>query len=357
MNILKLVHEARAGRVLGARTASPSMNLVTNGVYPGMYIVVASEQKVGKSTFVLEFFLASLIELNPDIDFEWNIVSTEMPRHMLEAKLMSRKIYMDHKIALSTDYILGRKLDVNGQRIRLSDDHLSIIERVYNEYIVPLSGQYDDDGRLVHKGKINWISRDNPTGVRNQLVKYAEENGTIIYEEALIKGDEGTKVVHRAIGYKPNNTNKIVINVIDHMRQLHRERGFQMKDNVDKISEYLVELSRVMQFVNIGVVHLNRWVNVDTLKFFGDKLKPTSDSTKDSGNVGEDCSLMITLMDPTDPAYKLNRHFGVDFRAYNQEYAPKKYRSAHIVENRYGDTIDFSLSYLGAASHFSEIKL
>lgn len=357
MNLLKLVKKAVDGNVLGARTGLTSMNMNAGGIHPGMYIGVASEQKVGKSTFVLEYFVTSLLELNPDVEFEFNILSTEMPRVMLEAKMVSRYIFKKHNIALSTNYILGRKLNPDGSRVKLSQDHYDLIQKVAKDYIQPISGEFDENGKLLYPGKINWLNKENPTGVKRQIVTYAENNGEIIKQPIQITMDDGTlRGVDKMIGYKPNKSNKIVINIVDHVRQLPKERNFDMKKNVDKMSEYLVEISNVFSFVNIAVIHLNRWASQDAVKFYGDKLIPTSDSIKDTGNIGEDVSVLITMMDPSDPAYKLNRHLGYDFVSWNTENTDARYRSAHIVENRYGPTANMKLGFNGQANHFFEIK-
>lgn len=65
---------------------------------------------------------------------------------------------------------------------------------------------------------------------------------------------------------------------------------------------------------------------------------------------------MITLMDPSDPAYKLTTHLGYNFTKFNQDTPFTKYRSAHLVTNRYGDTANAQLGYVGGASHFYELK-
>lgn len=216
MSLLYHIQKARAGEVYGARTTSKSMNMAMGGLHPGMYIIVASEQKVGKSTFVNEFFVNGLIEANPDLDMEFNIVSTEMPRQDIEAKMITRRIYLDHRIILSSNYIMGKKLNPDGSRVRVSDDHYKLIERAYKDYVEPISGTYDDDGRLVHKGKINWLSRDNPTGIRNYLIQHARDNGEIITEKIQVYEDSVPRIVERVVGYKPRKPSKLVINIIDH---------------------------------------------------------------------------------------------------------------------------------------------
>lgn len=121
------------------------------------------------------------------------------------------------------------------------------------------------------------------------------------------------------------------------------------------MSEYIVELNNACGFVSVAVVHLNRWISMDLLKYHGDALHPTSEHLKETGNLAEDSSCVITLMDPSDAAYKLNRHKGYDFVEFNKA-GSAKYRSFHIVENRYGSPADGRLGFVGAANHFYELK-
>jgi hypothetical protein len=94
---------------------------------------------------------------------------------------------------------------------------------------------------------------------------------------------------------------------------------------------------------------------MDLLKYHGDSLHPTSEHLKETGNLSEDASCVITLMDPSDAAYKLNRHKGYDFVEFNKA-GSARYRSFHIVENRYGSPADGRLGFVGAANHFYELK-
>ena len=50
------------------------------------------------------------------------------------------------------------------------------------------------------------------------------------------------------ISYQPNNPKKIKIVVIDHIRKLKLERGWQLKQTIDKMSEYMVELLHMLIF-------------------------------------------------------------------------------------------------------------
>ena len=354
MNIINKIKEAQSGVLKGAVTSLSMINREIGGIYPGMYGVIASEQKVGKSTFVYEYFVASLLELNPDIDIEINIVSTEMPRDAFEAKLISRFLYTTLGKYVSTQKLLGRELSSDNKRVFLTKEEMYEVEKVYEENIKPITGEYDNDGKLIHKGKINWLTPLKPDDMFSKLRAIALENGVLL--ERPVYGENLAFLGNETVSYKPHDPNKIIINIIDHIRQLPKPNGVSMKDNVDNMSKYLVRSMNEYKHVNIAVVHLNRWFDSTKLRSVGDRLMPTSDNIKDTGNLSEDVSFMITLMDPSDVAYNINRHFGYDFKAFNEQNPFLRYRSAHLVENRYGGLDNARLGYIGAASHFYEIK-
>jgi hypothetical protein len=85
------------------------------------------------------------------------------------------------------------------------------------------------------------------------------------------------------------------VGIIDHIRGLSKERGFQEKANIDKMSEYIVELRNTLGVSFIVTSHLNRANNdVNRLKLLGDYMYPATESWKDSGNVSEDFLRNIT---------------------------------------------------------------
>ena len=287
MNIINRIKEAQTGSLKGAITNLTMLNKELGGIYPGMYAVIASEEKVGKSTFVYEYFVASLVELNPDIDMEFNIISTEMPLEAFAAKLISRYIFTEHKQLISTRKLLGRELNENNERVFLTKDEMYVVEKVYNEKVKPIIGEYNDEGTLIHKGKVNWIPPLPPSELFSRFRDRAIANGEL--KEKPIYSENLTIIGHETASYKPHNPNKLIINIVDHIRQLPRPNNVVMKDNIDTMSKHLVKTMNDYKQVSIAVVHLNRWASdPQKLRHFGDRLIPTSDSTKDSGNLGED---------------------------------------------------------------------
>ena len=62
-------------------------------------------------------------------------------------------------------YLEGKLQDDDGEIIKVSPDIEEGIKKVYNNWLVPLFGEYNDDGKCIKKGKIDFIEEKmNPTG-------------------------------------------------------------------------------------------------------------------------------------------------------------------------------------------------
>ena len=98
-------------------------------------------------------------------------------------------------------------------------------------------------------------------------------------------------------------------------------------------------------------MHSNRGVtNVDRLKMHGDKIFPTADDVKDTGNLAEESTILMTLFNPSDEKYNLTNHFGVELADY------PNYRSLHITESRNTDSpVHIQLNVFGNVNYFEPL--
>ena len=80
---------------------------------------------------------------------------------------------------------------------------------------------------------IEWIADRNPTGIFNTLDKYAKANGKIHtkWSEPLQKDVFDW--------YEPNDPDEYVLCIIDHIGLISTERGFDLRESIKKLSEYL----------------------------------------------------------------------------------------------------------------------
>jgi hypothetical protein len=273
-----------------------------NGVQKAMMIGIAASPKVGKSTlvdyaFIIQPYLQSLKDGNL---VDWTYFSFEMDRVSKEFDFAIYFIYHDFGyetiklpegvtvggktfICISSAYLRGRLQDDNDKIVKIDSLILTALKNVYEKRIIPLFGEYSDKGILLKEGLIDFIEqKENPTGLRNKMLDKAKDRGQLIYQEYTDKlGNKGKKLV----GYVANNPNITHIVVTDTIRKIPRERGFSLKETIDKYLEYTTEIRNLIKFTFIHIVHLNRNMgDVHRMKMLGDMLYPVPEDIKDFKN-------------------------------------------------------------------------
>lgn len=334
MTLIEEVKRGIAGRNLGLNIGLPKLNAVLGGLQKKTSFAVGAEKKVGKTAYSDVLFVLNPFLLNPKANIHWKYFSFEIDRISKEAKYAAFFLMHDYGIEIDDNYILGKQQKSDGTRIIVTPEHEQKIIEVYEKRIIPLFGEYTSGGKKIKEGKIDFIEdRINPTGIRNYIVNYAKENGEFLYEDYITE-EEGKKVKkQRLIGYNETNEDLNTIVILDHIRAMSRERGFNMKENIDKMSEYHVWLRNMFKFSFIFISHINRGItDIDRLKFMGDKLFPSAESFKDSGNLPEDVSHVLTIFNPLDDKYNLSTHFGRDLSPYKMT---NDFRSVHLTDSRF----------------------
>lgn len=331
-----------------------NLTIALNGLQKSMIYGIAAASKVGKSTladaaFVLGPYLYSILH---SINIEWIYFSFEIDRITKEFDFAVFFLYNDYgiekillpegstvkgekEIELSSDYLRGRKQDDNNETIKVPEYIFEKLKIVYRERIIPLFGEFDENGNQISLGKIIFIEeKNNPTGLRNFMFEYAERNGRFIKTSYFSEKEKVTK--DRIIGYKPNNPDKITVCVTDHLRKLKSEKGYTKKENIDKWIEYQVELRNWCQFSFVDIIHLNRSMSdIQRSKFMGDMIYPNADDIKDTGNLAEEANHLLTMFNPNDDKYNLRKHFGVEIKDLKGNVLYPLMKTVHLVESRH----------------------
>lgn len=346
------------------------LNLVLNGLQQGRIIGVAAPPKAGKSTLVNEAFVINPIldALTKDISVKYYYYSLEIDRISVEFDFITYFLHKDYGITeieleegitrkgkntveLSPNYIRGRVMDDNGEIILIKDQSfIDNIKNVYQTRIIPLLGRYNSNGDRVSRGIIDFIElKDNPTGYYKEWLAIAEENGKFKHR---VYGK--TK---RIVGYTPDDPSKYVVIVFDHIRKIMTERGWQMKQSIDKLIEYMVEVRNLTNFSFVPIIHTNRnLVDVSRLKY-ADDIYPTSDDIKDTGNLAEDADAIITVFNPNDKKYSLSTHFGIEIRDKHGNELFPNLRTIHLVENRHGEfPVHYKTNMYGNLKTFKKLE-
>ena len=350
MNFIEEFKKGQAGGNKGLPMGPGLMNIAKaiNGIQKGRIYGIAAAPKAGKSTFTDYAFVVQpyLYAMENNIPIEWIYFSFELDRISKEFDVAAYFLFHDFDIFeinlpdgvtkdgekvvyLSSDYLRGRIQDDAGKIIPVNDEILGKLHVVYEKRIVPLFGEYAKNGTKIKNGYITFIEqKDNPTGIYKYLKRHAARQGKFL-TETYGKSE-------RITGYIPNNPDKYTIIITDHLRKLIPERGWQMKQTVDKYIEYTVELRNWCGFTFAHIIHLNRGLTeIGRMKEFGDMLFPGSDDIKDTGNLAEDADYVFTIFNPNDQRYNLKKHFGLVLRDGKDNPLFPNIRTVHLVESRH----------------------
>ncbi len=353
---------------MGIPLGLPRIQKKLNGIQKGRIYGFASAPKVGKSTFVDYAFLLEpyLYCLENKIPIEWIYFSFEMDRISKEFDFACYFFMKDYNITqytlpegvtrdgesvirINSDLLRGRLLDDNDNPIKVSTELEEILKKIYYNRIIPLFGEYAENGVQIRQGKITFIEkRENPTGLWKFIKTHAELNGTT-------KRDE----YGRFVSYTPNDSHKYTIVITDHLRKIVPERMFNKKETVDKYSEYTCELRNDYGYTFVHIIHLNRSLSdVERLKHFKEDIYPSSDDIKDTGNISEDCNYLFTLFNPNDGKYGLKSHFGLKLRNDEGAVYYENLRTIHLVESRHCEfPLHFRIEIDGASKSFKELTI
>lgn len=336
----------------GLITCMPDMSNAIDNIQKGIVYCVMGQPKSFKTKWVDTFFILHPYLRNDPALLDYTYYSWEVTRINKVADWISFFFWEDYKIKYTPSHILSRGTKT------IKDHHRTLVDTILEKRIIPLIGDYDAKGKKIKNGIIDFIEeRDNPTGVAMYLKNKAENNGTIIYEDYTTKDDFGKTITKkRAVSYVDNNPNKYRIVIIDHVRKAKFERGYKMKENIDKLSEYCVDARNLYGYSFVNVIHSNRSIsdNERTGAQNGRFLRPQTDDVKDSGNLLEDCNILIGLFNPYNYS-NIQSHF--DYNLNKFEVNKKgKYRSIHVLANRDGDApLDFFMTVDGGNNQFREI--
>ncbi len=362
--------KGKEGKNVALSTGLPKLNLAIGGLRKKQSIGIAAAPKVGKTTIADFMLISSYLYCEAlNILHLWSAIyySLEIDRISKEFKYAAYFFMHDYKITtfqykdkefdVSKDYLMGSLIyDATAEPIefvKVSEEHEIVLKKIYTDRIIPLFGEYDANGIRVKSGKIEFIDvPDNPTGMRNHIIKYAQANGEILYDN-FIATDANGRITKgkKMVGYIEKNPDLFTFIVVDHIRKIPKEKNYTTKDNCDKWLEYSTEGRNLFKFTYFNIVHSNRALaNPERLRQAGEMIFPTGDDSKDTGNIAEESTIFMTLFNPNDEKYNLEKHMKIQLSEY------PNYRSLHVTESR--DTpcpTHIQLNMYGACNNFTQI--
>lgn len=149
--------------------------------------------------------------------------------------------------------------------------------------------------------------------------------------------------------YIPNNPKRYWLVFIDHIALMMEERGFNTKQNIDKMSQYLVNLRNNFGLTPIVIQQLAFDSENDERHKTG-RLTPTLKDFGDSKYTTRDANVIMALFSPY--RYNLER-----FQGYDITRLGNSFRSLEILENRDGEpNVNLGLNFIGPCGTFRELK-
>lgn len=357
-NLLEQIDKSRSGKV----TTIPFVhNTLNKYMFLGkrLYHLIGGAGGSGKSAWIDQNYVLNPVLWKLKYGQEQNIKvkvilrSLERSKELRKAKWVCMRLYLTKGILMDTASMLGW----GEQKSRITDDLYQDIKEAY-EWV----NQLEEHIEIID-------GAETPTGIYKQLYaealskgtlyQYSNENGIeVLYE---YKGKTKRKVPPQACSeatyyqpvYIPDNPNEVIIFVIDHLQSLKNERGYNDKQNLDKMSEYAQILRDRFGFSPVIVNQLNRNVG-DTFRRVKTDLLPEEGDFSGSSRMYYDCDMAGILFNPYK--YNLNTMSGWNVKKCIDQHGINRFRSFHLLKNTYGaDNQIFGYQFIGENGIFYEI--
>jgi len=283
------------------------------GLQPGNIYLCGGSTGSGKSMFVINNFIYTPYEdyiknYKDSMNLKIFIYSAEMSKPALGVRAIARKLYLDYGIIADTNYILSRGKNRVSKEIYEKTKTLAKYFEQMSEYI-------------------EVFSNENPTGIRNTVLRYINDNGTTYTK--TVQAHDGEKEVFDY--YKPHKKQLVVV-ASDHLGIIKRERGFSKKENIDKYMSYQIDLRDMFGVSFVNVQQLNRGIgSTDRMKL--DAVTPTLDDFKETSDTTDAANYVVSIFSP-------QRHELANFRGYlinkRDGGIGDRFRAISILKNREG---------------------
>lgn len=338
---LEYVREGMEGKNIGLPNCFDRFNEYLYGTQRATYYAIGGMSGSGKSAFTDDnFIITPFLEFKKDpanagkrMNVKWFYFSFEVSEKDKRSKWMAYLMFEKHGIKLTAPGIVSK-----GKTGILSEELYKKIEE-----LDPLLDELFSYMTFIQE-------KENPTGIRNDVLKYANANGTTHYD--TYTNYEG-KEAKRRVGYTPNNPEERVIIVVDHASLMKNERSYSTKENMDKMSEYMIELRNLYGYTPVVVCQFNRALsNIERIKLAvkdGYEITPILEDFKDTGNIGQDCNVALGVFNP----FKYNI---LTYRKYDVGQMMDSFRSIHIMKNRDGvDNGAIAMHFSGGIGKLREL--
>lgn len=310
------------------------------GIEQGMYYLVSGGTKSAKTQFTSYFFLYNSILYSYH---NKSIVKVKVFYYALEETPQDILLrFMAYLL-----YVLSKKtINISPTELKSTNSDCPL-----DDYVVRLLESEEYQNILNYFNEcVEFKLGRNPTAVWKDLKAYADLNGDT-YTKRVKYNENGLIQEGDAFDYYvPNNPNEYVMIIIDHASLIDTELGLDLRQSINKLSEYLVMLRNRYKYIPILIQQQNiQSQGLDAVK--SNKIRPTPMGCADSTSPPKDASVMLGIINPF--AFDL-----AEYQGYNIAQFRGNIRFVEVVLNRHGISNSLCpLFFNGKNNYFSELPL
>ena len=310
------------------------------GVEQGKYYLISAQTKGGKTQLTSKMFIYDPLFYaynNPDK------IHLKIFYFPLEESVESITLrFMSHLLAkLSKDKIRVAPLDLKStnENKPVSQEILNLLE----------TEEYQNILKFFEETVMFFEDR-NAYGIYKQVKSYAEKNGITHKKKINITNKETGNTEEREVFdyYEPNDPKEYVIILTDHLSLLNPEGGMDLRESINRFSEYMVMFRNRYNYTPV-VIQQQNTETMGLEAFKANKIRPTITGLGDSKYTGRDCSMMLGITNPF--SHELPSYLG-----YNIQKFKGNIRFLEVVLNREGQSNGIIALYFdGKTCTFKEL--
>jgi replicative DNA helicase len=318
------------------------------GVEQSTYYLVTAATKVGKTQVGSNLFIYQPLEYafnNPDkLKIHYFYYNLEEP----DTRVTER--YISHLLYTMTE----GQIRVNPSNLRSSNSNRPLS----NNVVEMIDSESFQERLSFFEQSVSFSPTSNPTGIYKECVEYAESHGTIHKKKIMMKDDsvphlpgEKPKMVEREVFdyYEPDNPDEYRVIFVDHIGLVSTERGMDLRETINKLSEYFVILRNRYKFTIVAIHQQAFFEGIDAYKL--NKLKPEVANLADSKAVARDIDYCLGIFSPYK--YELDSYMGYDITKLRDNI-----RFFQVLLNRNGTANGIIAMYFdGDVSFIEELPL
>lgn len=257
------------------------------GIEQEQYVVITASNKVGKTQF------ASYIYLYHALDYAFE--------HKDQCSIHIIYFALEESIARITQRYMSYLLwKFDGERIPPTDLRSTSADfPLPDEILEKLRSQKYLERLKFFEENVQFETEDtNPTGVLRVCEEYAKKVGTYKTKKIRSRGNID-KEIEVFDSYEQNDKNHYKIVFIDHAGLIDLERGMNLKQSMDKLSEYAVKYLRNRYRFTVVWIQQQAMDSEGLEAIKQKKMTPSVANLGDTKYTARDANLVMSLFDPS----------------------------------------------------------